>query len=172
MKEIWENIKDFEGLYQVSNLGKVRSLGKGTGHHKNKTSCLKGTINNYGYVMMTLYKNKEPHPFPLHRLVGFAFIPNDKCLPQINHKDVNKLNNIVGNLEWVTGSQNIKHSYGKGIHDKKGEKHHLSKLTNQDIIEIRRLRFLGQRVVEIAEMFNIGRGYIYKITNRKVWTHI
>lgn len=100
MNEIWKDIKDWEGYYQVSNTGKVRRL------FKTKTRELKGTKKIGGYKGVFL---KIPNKFSgelVHRLVAQAFIPNPDNLPCINHKDENKYNNCVDNLEWCTYKYN------------------------------------------------------------------
>ena len=106
MKEVWKDIKDYEGLYQVSNLGRIKSLsrfhytgwGKNKGYIK-KEKILKPRYDKKGYQMVVLYKNGIGKNFKVHRLVAEAFIPNPNNLPQINHKDEIKRNNIFTNLE-------------------------------------------------------------------------
>ena len=104
-REIWKDIKGYEGLYQVSNLGKVARQTKTKGLH-----YLKGYINHKGYLKVHLMKERKYQTFRVHRLVGLAFIPNPLNKPQINHKDGNKLNNSVDNLEWVTNEENYEHA--------------------------------------------------------------
>ena len=89
---MWKNIKGYEGLYQVSNYGRVKSL------HKNG-KIINGYIDGKGYMHVALSKNGKKKWFRMHRLVAQAFIPNHDNLPIINHKDENKLNNRVDNLE-------------------------------------------------------------------------
>lgn len=96
--EIWKDVKGYEGLYQVSNLGRV----KGTKSKK----YLKTTKSNKNYLVVNLCKNAEYHSFNIHRLVAEAFIPNPQKLPCVNHKDYDPNNNCVDNLEWVTPKQN------------------------------------------------------------------
>ena len=107
MTEVWKDIEGFEGLYQVSNLGNVKSLRyRGvTGWEKN----LVPKINNSGRLWVELLKDGTRKCFLIHRLVGFAFIPNPLNLPQINHMDENPKNNCVDNLEWCTQEYNIKY---------------------------------------------------------------
>lgn len=115
MEEIWQDIKNYEGLYQVSNLGRVKSLerttiGKKHGTHKIKEKILKdGKCGKYKIIVLS--KNAKSKTLYIHRLVAMAFIDNPKKYSEINHKDGNTINNIVDNLEWCNRSYNIKHSY-------------------------------------------------------------
>ena len=98
--EIWKDIEGYEGLYQVSNLGRVKSLARKTGNQYNKENILSKERTRKGYYRVQLTKNKEHKHYPIHRLVAIAFIPNPDNLPCVNHKDENKGNNCVYNLEW------------------------------------------------------------------------
>lgn len=108
-KELWATIKGYEGLYEVSNYGNVRSLKYG------KIKYLKPSNNGNGYNQVILCKNGKTKQFTVHRLVANAFIENPLNLPQINHKDENKLNNKVENLEWCDSRHNIRHSQAKQV---------------------------------------------------------
>ena len=114
MKEIWKDIDGYEGLYQISNLGRVKSLK----YHNNKfkltvsrEKILKPCIHS-NYYCVILTKNKNHKNYSVHRLVAQAFIPNPKNLPCVNHKDENKLNNEVSNLEWCTYKYNSNYGIG------------------------------------------------------------
>ena len=108
MKEIWRDIKEYEGLYKVSNLGRVKTLH--SGKNKMKNNIKKFRKCHDGYYRVNLYKEKHiKSPF-VHRLVAQAFIPNPNNYSCINHKDENKLNNNVNNLEWCTKQYNNKYS--------------------------------------------------------------
>ena len=102
--EIWHDIEGYEGLYQISNKGRVKSLYKGS------ERILKPRLNSSGYYFITLCNDSVSKQFQLHRLVAQAFIPNLYNKPQVNHLDENKLNNCVNNLEWVTAKDN--NNYG------------------------------------------------------------
>lgn len=119
MEEIWKDIKDYEGLYQVSNLGRVKSLSKtlwnGVGYFESKERILVPGKDKDGYLQVGLYKNKKRKSFKIHRLVGQHFILNEENKPEINHKDGDKQNNNVNNLEWVTSSENSTHAYKAGL---------------------------------------------------------
>lgn len=106
-KQIWKDIPGYEGEYQVSNTGKVRSLN----YQRTKGKVVKLKLcNKDGYMAIGLYKNGKRTKYPVHRLVALAFIPNPNNYPIINHKDENKTNNTVWNLEWCTQKYNI--NYG------------------------------------------------------------
>lgn len=115
MKEIWKDVVGYEGLYQVSNLGNVKSVEREMQNYRGnkfiKVSKPIGKfINKYGYIRVTLYKNGTPRAFTVHRLVATAFIPNPMGLKDINHIDFNKKNNNIENLEWCSRSYNVKHA--------------------------------------------------------------
>lgn len=106
--EIWKDIKGYEGLYQISNLGRVKSLGNGNSN-KSKLKIMKTTLNHKGYPMISLCKDGVSKKFSVHRLVAEAFIPNPDNLPQVNHIDEVKTNNRIDNLEWCTAEYNVKY---------------------------------------------------------------
>ena len=107
MEEVWKDVKGFEGLYQVSNTGFVKSLKRGKNHYWDDFYILKPTILNSGYDSVTLYNGpKHREKWLVHRLVAKHFIPNPNGWPQINHIDENKQNNSVDNLEWCTAKYN------------------------------------------------------------------
>ena len=102
MKEEWRDIKDYEGLYQISNLGRVKSLN----YNRTKKEKILKPRNSQGYLHVTLVKNSKCKGFTVHRLVAMHFIENPNNYPEVNHKDENKQNNKVENLEWCTDKYN------------------------------------------------------------------
>lgn len=112
MSEIWKDVVGYEGLYQVSGLGNVRSLNYNkTGEARN----LKQFTNNKDYLLVTLSKNNRAIQCLVHRLVAEAFIPNPDGLEQINHKDRNRQNNTADNLEWCDCRYNLLYEKGFAV---------------------------------------------------------
>ena len=114
-QEIWKDIQGYEGLYQISNLGRVKSLERiiitNNGITKKiSEKILKPYLKGNGYYNIVLRKDSKTKCYFVHRLVAKEFIPNPDNLPQVNHKDENKLNNNVDNLEWCTSKYN--NNYG------------------------------------------------------------
>lgn len=107
MEEIWKDIKDFEGLYQISNLGRVKSLNY---NRTGKEKILSLLDNGSGYFKVCLCSNGKVKQLYVHRLVAEAFIPNPNNLPEVNHKSEIKSQNNVENLEWCTAKYNM--NYG------------------------------------------------------------
>lgn len=106
VNETWKDIKGYEGLYAISNMGRVKSFRQWKRASRPKEYILKSSIANTGYCQVTLYKDTKKKKFLVHRLVAEAFIPNPQNLPYINHKDENRINNNVENLEWCTAQYN------------------------------------------------------------------
>ena len=124
MEEMWKDIENYEGLYQVSNLGRVKSLKRdiinnryGVAHIKEK--ILKPRNDGKGYVRIVLYKNNQKKQFKIHRLVAQTFILNVQNKPFVNHIDGNKQNNKVTNLEWCTCKENNLHAFNTGLNSRK-----------------------------------------------------
>lgn len=116
--EIWKDIEGYEGLYQISNLGRVRSLDRIINFKNGRSRLFKGKIFNLskdtnGYLYAPLCKNGKYKNKSVHRLVAQAFLPNPNNLPYVNHKDENKTNNCIENLEWCTPKYNT--NYGTSI---------------------------------------------------------
>ena len=107
LKEIWKDIEGYEGLYQVSNMGRVKSLGN---NKTRKEKILKNSKGSIGYLQVGLYKEGKVKYFRVHQLVASAFIPNPDNLPQVNHRNEDKTDNRVENLEWCNRSYNT--NYG------------------------------------------------------------
>ena len=118
MIEIWKDIEGYEGLYEVSSYGRVRSLGQFVNHNfggyaYRKGRILKPGLGSRGYLSVTLSKNGIQKQYTVHRLVAQAFIENPDNLPQVNHKDEDRTNNNVTNLEWCDAKYNV--NYGNRL---------------------------------------------------------
>lgn len=111
-EEVWKDVLGYEGLYQVSNLGRIKSLPKKDGFYNLPEHIKKQHITNK-YYAVSLNKNGKCKNTHVHRLVAKAFLPNPNNLPQVNHKDENKLNNNIENLEWCSAKYNV--NYGNCI---------------------------------------------------------
>lgn len=177
-EEQWKDIIGYKGLYEVSNLGRIKSLPKTlvTFKHKRfrgeKLLCTT-TFHPSGYRYVTLIKNKKRTSHSVHRLVGVHFISNPTNLPQINHEDTNKTNNKYLNLSWCTNEENAEHAKKNGLMNyQKGESHGCSKLKEKDIIEIRELFNNGLDKHVIGKRFGISSSHAYNIKRRMAWKHI
>ena len=164
MQEIWKDIPNYEGIYQVSNLGKIRSC---------RTNKIRKQIKQRsGYMRIILTKNKKQKAFSVHTLVAKCFVENTNNLPYVNHIDGNKENNISDNLEWVTASQNMIHAISKGLikHHPWSVKVSQYSLNGEFIKKWDRMadaaRFLGCHHSQISDCCrgkqNTCKGYIWK----------
>ena len=116
--EIWKDIPGYEGFYQASNLGRIKSLLFYNNRYKKyikREKILKTTTQKTGYLMLTLCKDKKKSNLLVHRIIAKTFLSNPNNYPQVNHKDGNKKNNCVDNLEWCTSKQNNKHAFDTGL---------------------------------------------------------
>lgn len=114
IKPKWKDIVGYENEYQINQFGEIRTLNDSP--KLKKYDVLKPQISKRnGYVYQMLYKNGKEKLLRVHRLVAMAFLPNPNNLPQVNHKDGNKQNNSVDNLEWCEQSDNMKHAYKNGL---------------------------------------------------------
>lgn len=115
MYEEWRDIQGYEGLYQISNYGRVKSLRRKAYNHFTKERIMTPVITKKGYYQVRLHNGTNSQGFKIHRLVAKAFIPNSYNVSQVNHIDGNKQNNCVNNLEWVTPKQNMQHAASNGL---------------------------------------------------------
>lgn len=177
--KIWRDVIGFEGIYQVSNYGDLKGLerktfNKGTNlENIIKEKILKKPKDKDGYIRYCLFKDDKRFSKYAHRLVALMFIDNPQNKPQVNHIDGNKENNHVDNLEWVTAKENTRHALDLGLsYQEPGEKHHMSKLTEKDIFNIRELYKNKTTQKKISLLFNVSQTQIHRIVTNKRWKHL
>ncbi len=165
--EAWKDIKDYEGLYQISSLGRAKSLPTNNTYGK----ILKPGINSWGYRCISLYKNCQQKHAVVHRLVALHFIPNSDNKLEVNHKNGIKLDNRLKNLEWCTPSENMIHAVKNGfLKSQKGALNNNAKLNEVQVREIRSLYSTGNhKQKEIASKYNLSPQHINHIIHYKRW---
>ena len=175
--EIWKDVIGYEGLYQVSNLGNVKSLERIV-YEKNgnsrivKDRILRPSINRYGYHCVRLYKQSSGKTFSIHRLVCLSFLGQNIEKQYVNHIDGNKANNDLKNLEWCTIKENNIHCYKAGLKKaSKGDSHYRSKITEEQAKEIK-YGYKGLTQNQIARLYGINRQSISKIRLGLNWSSI
>lgn len=183
MNEIWKDINGYQGVYQVSNLGRVRSLDRmvevfvddGKRTPFTYTQLKKGRIlklrkERCGYIKVDLSINSFDKSYLVHRLVALTFISNIHNKEQVNHKNGIKTDNRVDNLEWCTRLENMRHAYVNGLnHNGKGEAARNVKLTQKQVDEIRqkyipKCKGLSEK---LAQEYNVS-----KHTIKQIWQNI
>lgn len=158
--EIWKDIKGYEGLYQVSDHGRVKSK---------KVPIKKPNLSGR-YPYINLFKNGKYKTFYIHRLVAIHFIGESDLV--VNHKDGVKTNNHVSNLEYCTQSQNIRHAWSNGLSKaRRGELAGNAKLTANDIKIIREALEQGFTGKDLGIYFGVSGTQISRIKSRKRWNH-
>lgn len=165
--EKWKDIIGYEGYYQVSNHGRVKSLSR----YKRSERIRKFFKSKTGYLSVNLRKDNIANTFYVHRLVAMHFLNGDFNLT-VNHKDGNKQNNHVDNLEWCTKGENNSHAHRIGLMNKKGENCNFAKLTEKQVIEILNELSRGVKGKDLAIRYGVSRGNISLIKNRKNWKHL
>jgi hypothetical protein len=158
----WRNIKGYEGHYQVSSAGQVRSLKRGG-------RLMSPAVSRTGYHQVNLYLEGRVKHFYVHRLVAAAFIRPIPDGMEVNHKDGDKSNNDVKNLEIVTSEENLRHARETGLMPSGGERSPVAKLTEEEVGEIRGARGKGVRAGELADAYGVCERTIYGIWEGKTW---
>jgi hypothetical protein len=178
-KEVWKDIEGYEGLYQVSSLGNVKSLGRRKsvaekGGYYNLGDINLRLGNRRGYKSVTLCKDGIPKPFAVHRLVAFAFLENKENKKTVNHINGIKSDNRVDNLEWVSQSEQQIHAIKIGLRYKAiGEQSNFSKFKSEDIIKIREMYSTGLfSCEELSKKFNTSKNNINSIIHSYTWKHL
>lgn len=178
-KEIFKDVEGYEGILQVSNTGKVKKL-KHTWFTGNKNS--KRSIDEYimkprlnkGYNVIDVSLNGVKKILKVHRLIAIAFIPNPENKKFINHKDLDRSNNDLENLEWCTSKENAIHArknreFKKHFNHAKGESVATSKLTTEQVLQIRETNLSNK---EIAVQYSVDPSTISRIKSNNYWKHI
>lgn len=157
--EIWKQIKGYEGLYEISSCGRVKNK-KGT--------ILKPSVTRTGYPHLSLCKNGKTKSVSVHRIVAEHFIPNPNNYPVINHKDENRQNNTVENLEWCTYSYNA--SYGDApIKNSKSMKKYFARDVNPNRVKVRCIDTgeIFDSIIDASEKYHIDQSSITKVCKKK-----
>lgn len=164
MKEEWKDIEGYEGFYQISNLGRVKSLGGWCGTAKRKEKIRSTSLTHDGYVKVRLIHQGKDKTMRVHRLVAEAFILNSENKDTVNHIDGNKQNNTVSNLEWVDRTEQMLHAYALGLKTSRvGSNNSNAKLTDEQVREIRKTY-----VPYSKEFGTVALAEKYGVTNRVV----
>lgn len=173
--EVWKDVIGYEGIYAVSNFGNVKRIGNGSDGRKlnerymtQKSSGWKGQ-----YLSVNLTKNNVTKNQYVHRLVCIAFYGYLGNNFQVNHKDGNKHNNHLNNLEWVTPKENQEHKYTVLGQDQNGENNPANKYPEHKIRMVKKMFLIGNKTQrQIARELDIDYRYVNAIVKGKVWTHI
>lgn len=179
-QEVWRNIRGYEGIYQVSNLGRIKSLERffiknrrGGGNRMAVHQPEKIRFPSHdkdGYLKISFWSNGIATYNTVHRVVAIYFLNNDNGYPQVLHKDDNPNNPRWDNLEWGTQSKNIQDAANKG-RGFRGDKNGMAKLKNEDVPEIRKLISKGFSFNKIASLYNVSKSTIKSIRNKRNWTY-
>jgi hypothetical protein len=166
--EVWKNIIGYEGYYQVSSFGNVKSLGN---KFTRKERFLKLSPQSKGYLTVVLQKNATRKMMLVHRLVAEHFISNTEYKPQVNHINGDKTDNVIENLEWVSHRENLDHAIKNNL-TLKGEENRNSKLKDIDVVKIHSLLQKGVTTKELSESYNVSYSTIDGIRTNRYWKHL
>lgn len=181
MAEYWKDIEGYEGIYQVSTLGKIKALPVskkyGRFEQKRKETILKPSIDKRGYHSVSLQKDGITKYCSVHRIVAEAFILNIENKPTTNHIDGDKSNNSVYNLEWATHKEQINHADKNGLRNIRGENSAVARATNEAVEYIRKnhwsdLKAQKSNTQELCDKFAISKTTIYNILRNRSWKHV
>lgn len=169
MKELWKDIEGYENKYQISSLGRIKSLKDRFGNHRELIKKIHA--NKKGYLITTLWDNAIGKTFYVHILVAKAFIPNLENKPEVNHIDGIKKNCNIENLEWMTHQENDNHARKLKLKvGFPGELNPASKLKKDDVNLIYKLRNEYKiKLKTLSDLFNISMASVSLIANNKNW---
>ena len=175
-KEIFCPITGYEGVYEISNFGRVKSLARICPHPKGdlniKERILKPGVSASGYAVVNLQYLGKRLTTSVHRLVAIMWVREPKEFEQVNHIDGNKLNNKADNLEWVTASDNCKYNFTMlGKKARSGEDNNLTKLSREQVIEIKKL-LKTLKPSEVSKITGVNRKNISSIKCGRSWRHL
>lgn len=170
--EKWKNVVGYEGLYAVSNKGRVRKMGHGSYGGRIMTPM---EING-GYLRVRLTKGEESKTFLVHRLVAMAFLSNPDNLPTVNHKDFDTRNNTVENLEWMTQRENNNYSRKAGHYYYSEKAHEKARLNRKISDDKAKLIFeeyqTGTKQSDLAAKYNVTRAFVCRLVRGKCRTEL
>lgn len=180
-KEVWRNVTGWEGIYQISNYGNVKSMERFFIKDVAKLGFKQAVLmpemvravgrHKFGYGRASFWLDEKAKHFSVHRLVALEYIPNINSYKQVGHIDNNPKNNHVSNLVWCTQKQNIQHCVDSGRWHL-GEKNGNSKLNKSQVLEIRKMLSDNVGVNKIARTFNVTKCPIQSIRDGKTWRHL
>lgn len=176
--EVWRPVLGFEDIYEVSDQGRVRSFDRVVSFRKGGSKRIKGKIlkpqsnGAPGYVNVCLWRQSQCTLKKVHHIVLEAFAGERPEGCSCNHKDGNKTNNALTNLEWVTYRENSQHAIRTGLWRHSGEENCTSVLTAAQVLEIRRLARQGMRQYALGRHFHVSHGTIWRIVHRLAWKHL
>lgn len=168
LKEEWRSLNgivESGEFYEISSFGNV----------KNGVSqrILAFQVKKNGYLQVQLSNKQKHKKYYIHRLVALAFIPNPENKTQVNHKNGNKSDNSLYNLEWVTPKDNMKHCYDTGLRNQLGSKNRMAVLTEDDVLKIKEIYTTTKCTqYKLAELFNVSKQTINNILRGKSWSHV
>lgn len=164
--EKWVDIRGYEGNYQISSLGRIKSINRiAPNGQAFPERIMKQRIESTGYMGLTLWKNNKSKMHHTHRLLLDSFVENPFCKRVSNHKDGNKLNNDLSNLEWATYTENLKHAYKNNLNSGR------RKLNWDTILDIRRMGKYIKNKSELARKFDVNHSTIQRILTFKTWNY-
>lgn len=173
MEEVWKDIPKYKGMYQISNFGRVRSWNNNGNNRKGRRASpkyLKIYVDSLGYKSVAMCINSTPKRFRIHRLLCQVFKKNPCSKKHVNHIDGNKKNNCLSNLEWVTPKENSLHAKRIGLIDNLGQKNGNSKLSLEDVKEIKYGRNYNR--IKLSKKLGVTKDTISAIRNGKSWGHV